>query len=284
MSAPVAVGSHPLTALQLAPSAVTTNADLVVFFVVGLLAGAHCLGMCGPLVGLYADRMRASRDGRRAGVRRDALTLFEVRQHALFNAGRVVGYAAVGALFGLLGGTLFEAVDAVSAVGGGVRGVAGLLVGGLVMAAGLGYVLSGRTGAVHRELPYVSGAFRRVSGVLVGHVDRLAGGPGVVALGTVHAALPCPIIYPAYLYAFAIGDPVRGGLSLAVLGVGTFPSLFAYGTVLGSLSATQRTRLHRVLGVAFFAMGYVLLSHGLTLLGYHVPHVDLPYYQPLTEP
>ena len=278
VSPPVA-SAGPFDVLQLSPSEVAANADLLVFLVVGVLAGAHCLGMCGPLVGLYADRMRAT-----SARRNDALTFFEVRQHALFNAGRVLGYAAVGALFGLLGGTLFATVDAVSAVGGGVRAVAGLVVGGLVMAGGLGYVLSGSTGSVHRELPFVSAAFRRVSGVLTGHVDRLAGGPGVLALGTVHAVLPCPIIYPAYLYAFAVGDPVRGGLSLAVLGIGTFPSLFAYGTVLGSLSATQRARLHRVLGVAFFAMGYVLLSHGLTLLGFHVPHVELPYYQPLTEP
>ena len=133
-------------------------------------------------------------------------------------------------------------------------------------------------------LPGTSGAFRRVHGLLTGHVDRLAGSTGIVVLGTVHAVLPCPIIYPAYLYAFALGDPFRGGLSLAVLGLGTFPSLFAFGTVLGSLTARQRGALHRVLGVAFLGLGYVLVSHGLTLLGVDVPHVDLPYYQPLVAP
>ena len=265
--------------LQLAPTGVVENADLAVFLVVGVLAGAHCLGMCGPLVGLYADRMGGS-----AGRDRDALSLFEVRQHALFNGGRVIGYAAVGALFGLLGGTLFASIDAVSTAGTGVRATTGVAVGLLVMAGGLAYVLRGSAGTPHVSIPLVSGAFRRVSGLLTRHVDRLAGSPGIVALGTVHAALPCPIIYPAYLYAFAVGDPVRGGLSLAVLGVGTFPSLFVYGTALGSLSSASRARLHRVLGVAFFAMGYVLLSHGLTLFGLHVPHVNLPYYQPLTQP
>lgn len=269
-----------VAALQLLPSGVAEHADLVVFLVVGVLAGAHCLGMCGPLVGLYADRMEAGASGRR----RDRLTLHEVRQHALFNGGRVVGYAAVGALFGLLGGTLFVTLDAVSAAGVGVRATAGVAVGALVMAGGLGYVLSGSAGSFHGEVPVVSGAFRSVSRLLTAHVDRLAGSTGIVLLGTVHAALPCPIIYPAYLYAFAVGDPVRGGLSLAVLGIGTFPSLFVYGTALGSLSATQRSRLHRVLGLAFFAMGYVLLSHGLALFGFHVPHVELPYYQPLAQP
>lgn len=267
-------------ALQLLPTGVAANADLAVFLVVGVLAGAHCLGMCGPLVGLYADRMAASTSRRH----RDTLTFFEVRQHALFNSGRVVGYAAVGALFGLLGGTLFATIDTVATVGVGVRATTGVVVGALVMASGTGYALRGSTASLHRELPIVSPVFRRVSAILTTHVDRLAGSSGIVALGTVHAVLPCPIIYPAYLYAFAIGDPVRGGLSLAVLGIGTFPSLFVYGTALGSLSSTQRSRLHRVLGVAFLALGYILLSHGLMLFGFHVPHVELPYYQPLTNP
>jgi len=37
------------------------NVDLLVFLVVGLLAGAHCLGMCGPLVTAYADRFNPQR-------------------------------------------------------------------------------------------------------------------------------------------------------------------------------------------------------------------------------
>jgi sulfite exporter TauE/SafE len=266
--------------LQLMPTDVISNADLVIFLIIGVLAGAHCLGMCGPLVGFYANRMTE----RQSSQRSTTLTLFEVRQHALFNSGRVIGYAVVGALFGVLGGTLFTTIDSFSTVGSGVRAVAGLLVGGLVMAGGLTYVFRGAEASLPGSIPLVATVFRRVSSLLTNRIDQLAGSSGIVALGTVHAVLPCPIIYPAYLYAFAIGDPVRGGLSLAVLGFGTFPSLFAYGTILGTLTATQRAGLHRVLGVAFFALGYILLSHGLTLLGVSVPHIELPYYQPLTEP
>ncbi|MFB6137076.1 MAG: sulfite exporter TauE/SafE family protein [Halobacteriaceae archaeon] len=272
--------------LQLDPSTVTTNADLALFFVIGLLAGAHCLGMCGPLVGIYADRMRGDggATGSRAGAdrrRADHLTPYQVRQHALFNSGRVLGYAAVGATFGLLGGTVFATVDAVTRVGASVRAATGLLVGGLVVLGGLSYLRRGTGASLLDGVPGLGGAFRRISGALTGGVGGLARSPAIVVLGTVHAVLPCPIIYPAYLYAFAVGDPVRGGLSLAVLGVGTFPTLFAYGTLLGSLSPAHRRRLHRVLGAAFVVLGTVLLTHGLHLLGVHVPHLELPYYQPL---
>lgn len=262
--------------LQLSPSTVSANADLLVFFVVGLLAGAHCLGMCGPLVSVYADRVAAKTTGSR-----DRLTPFAVRQHALFNLGRTLGYAAVGALLGLVGATLFSSVSAVSRFGDGVRGVFGVVVGLFIFAAGVGYLRGGAGGIPERTPDVLAGLFGRLSSMLTSRVDRLAGSPAIVSLGLVHAALPCPIIYPGYLYAFSIGDPLRGGLSMAALGVGTMPTLFAYGTMLGSLSAGRRQTLHRALGAAFVVLAYLPLSMGLNLLGVSVPMVPVPFYQPL---
>ncbi|SER52977.1 sulfite exporter TauE/SafE family protein [Natrinema salaciae] len=251
------------------------HANLLVLFVVGLLAGAHCLGMCGPLVTTYADRIGAA-----SGKRRDdTLTGYEVRQHALFNLGRTVSYAAIGGLFGLLGAIAIASSEAVAAVGDSVRGATGILVGIAIVASGV-YYLRGRTAVPGHGLPVVGTAFRRLSGLLSNRVDRLATSPGIVALGAVHGFMPCPIIYPAYLYAFAIGSPTRGALSLAVLGLGTIPTLFAYGTVLNTIDAETRVRLHRGLGAAFVVLGYIPLSHGLMLYGIHLPHLPLPYAPP----
>lgn len=253
------------------------NVDLLAFLAVGLLAGAHCLGMCGPLVTLYADRINE----RSAGRRDDSLTLYEVRQHALFNVGRATSYTLIGGLFGLLGAVFFGTVDAVALVGDSVRGIVGLLVGLFIIAAGVGY-LTGGTGTLDPSgVPFVSSLFQRVSSVATTHLDRLATTPRIVGLGGVHGLLPCPIIYPAYLYAFAVGSPIRGALSLAVLGLGTIPTLFLYGTVLQSASPGTRARLHRALGVAFIGLGYIPLAHGLMLFGVHLPHPPLPHYQPL---
>lgn len=263
--------------LDLLPIDVITNADLLVFFVIGLLAGAHCLGMCGPLVSIYADRMTPPTHSHS-----NILTFFEVRQHFLFNLGRTIGYAAVGITFGLLGSTFFASLEGVTDVGADLRAVTGFGIGVFILIIGLGYVLRGTNAAGSLTLPGISGVFHRVHGVLLDHVDRLANSPGIVTLGTVHAVLPCPIIYPAYLYAFAIADPVRGGLSLAALGLGTIPTLLAYGAMIGTLSQKHRSSLHRLLGAAFIILAYIPLSHGLMLMGLNVPHLDLPYYQPLT--
>ena len=257
------------------PTVAETPVALIVFFLVGLLAGAHCLGMCGPLVSTYADRINANSTARRS----DTLTLYDIRQHGLFNLGRAFSYALIGALFGLLGWLAFGSVEAVASAGDVLRGVVGIIVGVAIVLAGL-YYLRGRAGLPH-SLPIVGGTVSLLTASMGRHVDRLATSPGIVALGALHGLLPCPIIYPAYLYAFAIGDPLRGGLALFVLGIGTIPTLFAYGTLLGTLGPGSRRRLHRALGVAFIILGYIPLQHGLMLLGIvELPHPPIPFYTP----
>ena len=253
---------------------------LLVFLGIGVLGGAHCLGMCGPLVTLYADRLSgAATDGGHptTGHAPDrGVTFRELRQHLLFNLGRTLSYATLGALLGAVGMVVYDAA-ALAAVARPVRGVAGVLAGLAIAVAGLAYL---RGGTAVGHLP-VGGLFARVSGALSDRVDRWVRGPRILALGAVHGLLPCPILYPAFLYALAVGSPVRGGLSLAVLGLGTVPTLLAYGTVFGSLDAGARRSLHRVLGALFLVLAYVPLSMGLNHLGVPVPTFGIPVYRPL---
>lgn len=239
--------------------------ELVGFFAFGVLGSVHCLGMCGPVVTLYADRV---------GDRGD-VSWFAVRQQFLFNAGRTVAYAAVGAVLGLLGG--FVVAGGVAVVGEAARGVVGVLAGVAVVAVGAWYVL-GRQ--VRGHVPS-SGIFQRVVGASAERLDEWVRGPKVAVLGAAHAALPCPILYPAFAYAFATGSPTRGGLALAALGLGTFPLVFAYGAALGSIGASRRQQLHRVLGVLMVALGTMPLLSGLAALGVDVPmHPLHPWVMP----
>ncbi|WP_049927230.1 sulfite exporter TauE/SafE family protein [Halopiger goleimassiliensis] len=263
--------------------------DVALFLLIGLLAGAHCIGMCGPLVTVYASRMEdggvgtdggtptRSRSGRSG--RSSYLTTYAVRQHALFNLGRAASYTVLGAAFGALGGALFVTTAELTPVVESVRGVVGVLVGGFVFVTGA-YYLGGRISGGGISLP----GLERVTGWLTGHVDRLANGPGIVGLGALHGLLPCPVLYPAYLYAFTIGSPTGGAIALAALGIGTIPAVFAYGTLIESVDVAHRRRLHRLLGVAFVVLGYVLLAHGLMSLGIDVPHPELPFYDGLDVP
>lgn len=238
--------------------------DLLAFLAVGLLGGAHCLGMCGPLVSLYAGRFDDDPD---------RLTPRELRQHALFNVGRTGGYAAVGGLCGLLGAAVFDAGTLVG-VGRVVRGVVGVVVGLAVLGTGVTY-LRGTGGGLH-DLPVGGDLFGRVTGALTARVDRWAGDSRVAGLGAVHALLPCPLLYPAYLAAFALGSPTRGALALTALGAGTVPTVLLVGLSAGRLSTNGRRRLHRALGAAFVLLALLPLTHGLASLGVPVPHLSIP--------
>lgn len=256
------------------PTEVSGQVGLAVFFLIGLFGGAHCLGMCGPLVTLYSDRMesRASRPGR------DVLTWHEVRQHALFNAGRTVSYATIGTAMGALGAFVFGASTVVSA-SAAVRGIVGVTVGVLIVVSGITYLMRGTV----VEIPGTGRLFRRIHDVITRRVDSLVNGFGIAGLGAVHGFLPCPMLYPAYLYVFARGSPVEGALSLAVLGAGTFPTLMIYGLTVRSLGAARRQALHRVLGVVFVVLGFVTLRMGLMSFGIEIPFpFRLPHYQPLS--
>ena len=76
---------------------------------------------------------------------------------------------------------------------------------------------------------------------------------------------------------------MAGAVALAALGVGTIPAVFAYGTIIESVDAVHRRRLHRVLGAVFLVLGYVLFAHGLMSLGVHIPHPGLPFWDALGE-
>lgn len=245
---------------------VSGSVSLAAIFLVGLLGGVHCLGMCGPLVTLYADRMPDEGE---------AITFYQIRQHGLFNLGRTTSYALIGAVLGGLGSLAFE-VAGLAAVGDYVRAVVGLGVGTAVLVVGVGYVRGGSAGAEVAALPVVGNAFQRVYGAITSHVDDYVQGPGIFGMGMVHGVLPCPILYPAYLYAFSTGSALVGGVSLAVLGLGTFPSLFLYGTAIGTPEPETRERLHRVLGVGFLLLGTIPVIQALSVLGVPIPKPPLP--------
>lgn len=248
------------------------SSDLLLFFVIGLLGGAHCIGMCGPLVTIYAGKMRAQQ-----GRHGDRLTLYDVRQHALFNLGRTASYATIGGVCGAVGATLYLTTNELTAAADVLRGSAGTGIGLVVVFVGVYYLLGRTDPGISGAIPGVGGLF----GTLSTKLDGWATGPGIVGLGALHGLLPCPILYPAFLYAFAVGSPLNGFLSLGALGLGTLPAVFLYGTLIESVDPTRRRQLHRVLGVAFVLLGYILFAHGMMAFGIQLPHPRLPHWQPL---
>jgi sulfite exporter TauE/SafE len=151
-------------------------------------------------------------------------------------------------------------------------------VGLIVGVVGIRYALGGAAHSV--PLPGVD----RVGGVvrsrLLPRVDSWVDDYRIAGLGAIHGFLPCPLLYPVYLYAFVQGSAVGGALALAALGLGTIPAVFLTGTVSSAVDLGGRSHLHRVLGVVFVTLGYIPLQHGLAALGIVLPAIPLPHIQP----
>ena len=246
--------------------------DLVVFFGIGLLGGVHCIGMCGPVVSMYDDARTATESTGKPSVGR-------LYHHGLFNLGRTVSYALLGGLFGTLGSALYVTMDTLLAVTNALRGTVGVALGAVIVYHGVG-IVAGRHGGVLQKLPLPGIPIGRLLNGASGRIADVADGRGVVGLGLIHGLVPCPMLYAAFVYVFAVGSPSVGVAALAALGLGTVPAVFLYGTTLGSLDPAGMSRLHRTLGGAFVVLGYVLFAHGAMALGIHLPHPELPHYMP----
>lgn len=175
-------------------------------FVVGLLGGGHCLGMCGGIVGALALAPGA-------GPRWQRL--------ALYNGGRLAGYSLLGLVAGLAG-----------------SGFAGLWDSGLRLLAGALLVLMGLyLAGWWRALVWLErgGAllWRRIQ-PLGRRLLPLRSVWQALPLGFLWGFLPCGLVYTALAYAAAQGSAPLGGLTMLAFGLGTLPAV-----VLGGLLADQ---------------------------------------------
>ena len=217
--------------------------DLWLALVAGLLGSAHCIGMCGGF----------------------AVALAASRQHvALYHTGRVLGYAALGALAGALGHALN--------LGGEVLGVRRLplyVAGALLVVFGLAIA-----GALPRRwVEPQGGGVQRLLAALLRRRDRRS----TFLFGAANALLPCGLLYPVYALAAGSGSPLRGAGLLLCFGAGTVPLLASVSAALARLGVATRVRFFRAAGIAMVLYGLWLGWRGWA--GPH-GHAALPAMAP----
>ncbi|HEY3500314.1 MAG TPA: sulfite exporter TauE/SafE family protein, partial [Polyangiaceae bacterium] len=199
----------------------------------------HCAAMCGGFVAAYAGE---------AGGRTGARTAL----HVLYNAGRLVTYAVLGASAGALGRALDLAGRAA-----GVAHVAAIATGVLLL-------LSGAVGLAPR-----SGFVRLKKGPgrpLAGGLSRLLASfrdkpPAVRAalLGLTTTLLPCGWLYAFVAVAAGSGGAVDGALVMSAFWVGSLPVLLGVGVSLELVVKSRWARLPRLRSVLILGAGVVTL-------------------------
>jgi sulfite exporter TauE/SafE/copper chaperone CopZ len=221
--------------------------SLAVVLGVGIVASlSTCMALVGGLVLSLSARFASAHPDVSAGRR--------LRPQAMFNLGRVVGFAALGAGLGALGG---------------VVGVSGTTVAVLTFAAAavmavIGVRLTGVSPRAARVSLTVPSRWTRWT-------DRAEARPTyrdatAVAFGAASFFLPCGFTQAVQVYALSTGSAVQAALVMGVFAVGTAPGLFGVGAVGALASGRAAPHVFRAAGVAVLAFALVNVIGAIRIL------------------
>lgn len=204
----------------------------------GFAGSLHCVGMCGPL--LLALPLDA------AGKRQ------VVRQMLVYHSGRILTYAALGVLFGLVGQGLaiagFQKILSISA---------GIFMLGMAF-------MAWRFERLVTALPGF-GAFSQWVKTSIGKMLRSNPNSSTFSMGLLNGLLPCGMVYAALAGAIATTGGAEGGLFMGVFGLGTLPLLLVVSVFRGSFSSSMRQKIRVAQPILIGIVGLLLLQRGLNL-------------------
>lgn len=208
--------------------------SLTAAFLVGLLGGGHCVGMCGGIVGAVTMTQPGSKP--------------KWPFLLSYNLGRIGSYTLAGVVAGGVGASSFF-LEQVLPIEKMLYALASLM---LVL---LGLYLAG----IWRVLTRLEA----VGGKLWQHIQpysrRLLPARTIaqsLLLGTLWGWLPCGLVYSVLVAAIATANPLQGGLLMLAFGLGTLPTLLAMGMAAVRLkSLLQNPWFRRLSGLAIAGFG-----------------------------
>lgn len=223
---------------------------LLAAFIFGLLGGAHCIGMCGGIMGALSLAVPPSM---RSPARMTGLLLG-------YNLGRISSYMVAGTLVAFLGTLIGLAPGARLTL----QVVAAVMM--ILMALYIADWWKGltRIEAVGRYLwRYLEPVGRRLMPVV--------SIPKAVLMGSIWGWLPCGLVYSMLSWSLAIGEPLKGALLMGAFGLGTLPALLATGFAARQLATLMRHRATRWMA-ALIIIGFALWQLWQLLPGGHHGH------------
>ncbi|NBX00346.1 MAG: sulfite exporter TauE/SafE family protein [Methylophilaceae bacterium] len=211
--------------------------SLMSAFLVGLLGGGHCVGMCGGIVGAVSMHLPKSKS--------------KIPFLLTYNVGRILSYTLAGAIAGLVGASSFflQHVLPIQHVLSGIS---------CLMLIALGLYLAG----IWHGVTYLESAGKAIWKILQPYSKRyipVQNCRQALILGGLWGWLPCGLVYSVLIAAIATGSAMSGGLLMLAFGLGTLPTLVTMGMA--------AVRLKTVLQNIWVRRASGLLVLGFGLLG-----------------
>lgn len=218
-------------------------AFLLAALVMGAVGSLHCVGMCGPLA-LSLPAVAHSAAGR---------MLYTL----LYNLGRVVTYAALGAVLGVIGAS-FALV--------GFQQVLSITVGIFILI----YLLWPKSKlllAGNNKVQLFFEVIRRQLGKLFFKKNFRS----VFLIGLLNGLLPCGLVYMAIAGAVTTASVLQSSLFMAVFGLGTLPVMWSLAFFGSFAGVKTRAGIRRVYPYLMFLMACLLIVRGM---GLGIPYIS----------
>lgn len=208
-------------------------------FTASLLGSLHCAGMCGAFIAFAV-----------AGVEGSPATSPAWFLNAAYNGGRLVTYAALGAIAGAVGSAVDLGGDAV-----GVSHAAAVAAGAFMVCFGVVMVL--RACGVRVARAPLPPLLERV--VAAGHRAALGLTPVRRAwtIGLLTTLLPCGWLYAFAVTAAGTADPLLGAGTMACFWAGTLPVMASIGAGVRRATGPLRDRIPAITAVLLVVVGCI---------------------------
>ena len=227
--------------------------SLIGAFLVGLLGGGHCVGMCGGIVGAVSMHLPSQPKMQTHLQKNTPKILFLLA----YNTGRILSYTIAGVLAGLIGASSFFLAH--------VLPIQHLLYAlSSLMLIVLGLYLAG----IWHGATYLEKVGARLWKAIQPYSKRYIPVQNLgqaFVLGGLWGWLPCGLVYSVLIAAIATGSALKGGLLMLAFGLGTLPTLLAMGMTAVKLKATlQNLWIRRLSGLLVLGFGLMGLARLLS--------------------
>ncbi len=198
----------------------------------------HCVGMCGPIA--LAIPLKTTS------------WLARISGGVIYNIGRALTYALMGAIFGLLGRGL---------VMSGFQQWVSVIMGAIM-------ILSVITPSIYKNrFNAEKGLFSLVGKVKLslGKLFTQRSYGSLFLIGLLNGLLPCGLVYVAIAAAIATGSFAGGALFMFIFGLGTLPMMLAISLIGNLITLELRKKITRMIPYAIVFIGVLFVLRGLSL-------------------
>lgn len=222
-------------------------AILFPLFSLGLVSSAHCISMCGGIMGALTMAIPAEAKAQRWIIL------------VAYNLGRILSYGLMGLLAGLF-------AEQFAALGGTV--ILRILAGILLMLMGL-YLADWWRGLTRLEsIGRYLWVYLQPLGKPLMPVNST---PKALLLGALWGWLPCGLVYAALATAMTQPAPLLAASAMLAFGLGTLPAVLAAGVAAQQLARVLQQRKVRIgLALIIIVFGIWTIWGSLGHIGGHI--------------